>query len=73
MNVPHVKDARSQERLYVLTEGAVTQSHAFAPNRVDETQAAVTGARLGRGYYFYYGDVNWEEGSNRLILSLCGL
>ncbi|GKZ57324.1 hypothetical protein AnigIFM49718_002634 [Aspergillus niger] len=72
MKVLHIKDAGSQEKLYVPIEGALTQSHVFPPMRVDETQAAVVGARLGRGYLYYCGDVNWEDGSNQLMLSLCG-
>ncbi|PYH65829.1 uncharacterized protein BO88DRAFT_347540, partial [Aspergillus vadensis CBS 113365] len=72
IKVLHVKDAGSQERVYVPIEGAVTQSHVFAPSRVDETQAAGAGARLGQGYFYYCGDVYWEDGSNQLILSLCG-
>ncbi|TPR06541.1 Alpha/beta hydrolase family protein [Aspergillus niger] len=72
MKVLHIKDAGSQEKRYVPTEGALTQSHVFPPMRADETQAAVVGARLGRGYLYYCGDVNWEDGSNQLMLSLCG-
>ena len=30
------------------------------------------GARLGSGHLVYYGDVNGEDGSNQLMLALCG-
>ncbi|GKZ34531.1 hypothetical protein AbraIFM66950_004807 [Aspergillus brasiliensis] len=73
MKVLHVKDARPQEKLYVPIEDALTESHVFPPTSVDQTQAAVVGARLGRGYLYYCGDVNGEDGSDQLMLSLCGL
>ncbi|GKZ21579.1 hypothetical protein AbraIFM66951_005215 [Aspergillus brasiliensis] len=72
MKVLHIKDARSQEKLYVPIEGALTQSHVLPPTPVNQTQAAVVGAKLGRGYLSYCGDVNAENGSDQLMLSLCG-
>ncbi|KAJ5176641.1 uncharacterized protein N7482_002518 [Penicillium canariense] len=71
MKVLHVKNARPQEKLFVPIEGAVTQSLVFSPRNVDQAQAAVAVARLGAGY-LYCGDVNGEDGSNRLMLALCG-
>ncbi|KAE8373873.1 hypothetical protein BDV26DRAFT_271050 [Aspergillus bertholletiae] len=72
MKVLHVKNAKGQERLFVPIAGAVTQSHVFPPTHVDQDQAAVVSARLGLGYLVYCGDVNGEDGSNQLILALCG-
>jgi hypothetical protein len=43
------------------------------PEYVNQAQAAVVGAQVGNGYLVYVGDVNAEEGSNNIILSLLGL
>jgi hypothetical protein len=51
----------------------MTQSHIFPPEYVDQAQAAVVGAKVGNGYLVYVGDVNAEEGSDNIILSLCSL
>ncbi|KAI2856767.1 hypothetical protein CBS76997_11456 [Aspergillus niger] len=72
MKVLHVKNAKRQEKIFIPIEGAVTQSLVFPPDYVNQTQAAVAGARLGWGYLIYCGDVNGEDGSNQLILALCG-
>ncbi|KAL3429453.1 hypothetical protein BDV09DRAFT_180405 [Aspergillus tetrazonus] len=72
MKALHVADARPLEKIFVPIEGAVTQSHVFAPEYVDQTQAAVVGAKLGSGHLVYCGDVNGEDGSNQLMLALCG-
>ncbi|KAL6233780.1 hypothetical protein BDW75DRAFT_183260 [Aspergillus navahoensis] len=72
MKALHVTNARPLEKIFVPIEGAVTQSHVFAPEYVDQTQAAVVGARLGSGHLVYCGDVNGEDGSNQLMLALCG-
>lgn len=65
MKVLHVKNAEPQEKIFIPIEGAMT-------DYVDEAQAAVAGARIGRGYFIYCGDVNGEPGSNQVILALCG-
>ncbi|PYH92042.1 hypothetical protein BO71DRAFT_400873 [Aspergillus ellipticus CBS 707.79] len=71
MKVLHMKDARPQEKIFVPDTGAKTQSMVFAPAEVDQSQAAVVGAKIGRGDLVYCGDVNGEE-SNALMLALCG-
>ncbi|KAL2801875.1 hypothetical protein BJX63DRAFT_416391 [Aspergillus granulosus] len=58
MKALHIKGAKPQEKLFVPIEGAA--------------QAGVAGARLGSGYLIYCGDVNGEDGSNQLMLALCG-
>ncbi|RHZ46396.1 uncharacterized protein CDV56_100104 [Aspergillus thermomutatus] len=62
MKVLHVKEARPHEKIFIPV---TTYSK--------DPQAAVTAARLGSGYLVYCGDVNGEEGTNRIIWSLCGL
>lgn len=72
IKVLYVKNGKGQEKIFVPIEGAVTQSLVFPLNYVNQAQAAVAGARLGWGYLIYCGDVNGEDGSNQLILALCG-
>ena len=73
MKVLHVEDAKSNEKIYVPAEDATTQSAVFAPEYVDQSQAAIVGAKIGEGYLVYNGDVNQEEGSNKFVMALLGL
>ena len=73
MKVLHVKNARPDEKIFVPVPNAMTQSNVFPPEYVDQAQAAVVGAKVGNGYLVYIGDVNAEEGSDKIILSLLGL
>ena len=73
MKVLHVKNARPDEKIFVPVPNAMTQSNVFPPEHVDQAQAAVVGAKVGNGYLVYIGDVNTEEGSDKIILSLLGL
>jgi hypothetical protein len=73
MKVLHVKNARPEEKIFIPVPEAMTQSHVFPPSYVDQTQSAVVGAKVGDGYVAYIGDVNGDQGSNKVILSLCGL
>lgn len=45
----------------------------FAPAPVDLNEAPVVYTRVGRGYLGYIGDVNGEEESTNVILSMLGL
>lgn len=69
----HVQGARPEEKLYLPVYGARTQSAVFPPEQVDQSQAAVVGAKMGDGFLGYCGDVNGEVESSRVILALCGL
>ncbi|KAI9769772.1 MAG: hypothetical protein M1840_003766 [Geoglossum simile] len=73
MKVLHIKNAQPHEKIFIPVADAMSQSHVFAPEYVDQAQAAVVGARIGNGYLAYVGDVNSEKGSDNIILSLCGL
>ncbi|KAE8355426.1 hypothetical protein BDV28DRAFT_146100 [Aspergillus coremiiformis] len=73
MKTLHVKNVQPHEKIFGPVRNARTQSHVFPPEPVDSAQAAVAGASVGNGYLVYCGDVNGEDGSNRIILSLCGL
>jgi hypothetical protein len=73
MKVLHVKNARPDEKIFVLVPNAMTQSNVFLPEYVDQAQAAVVEAKVGNGYLVYIRDVNAEERSDKIILSLLGL
>ncbi|OKP01027.1 hypothetical protein PENSUB_7608 [Penicillium subrubescens] len=64
MKTLHIKNARPHEKIFVPVRNARTQSHVLPPTPVDPTQAR---------YVAYCGDANAEEGSDKVILSLCGL
>ncbi|KAJ5281037.1 hypothetical protein N7478_006409 [Penicillium angulare] len=61
------------EKMFVPVPGALTESRVDIPEPVDETQAAVLGAKIGLGHLVYCGDVNGERESFALIMALCGL
>ncbi|KAJ5381425.1 uncharacterized protein N7496_003853 [Penicillium cataractarum] len=73
MKTLHIMDARPSEKIFVPIANAQTQSHVFPPGYVDQSQAAVTGAKIGNGHLIYCGDVNGEAGSDSVILAFCGL
>jgi hypothetical protein len=73
MKVLHVKNAGQHEKIFVPVPEGTTQSLVFPPSHVDEAQAAVVGAKIGDGFLVYSGDVNAEQGSDKVILALCGL
>ena len=71
MKVLHVKHAEPHQKIFVPITDAMTQSHVFPPEYVDQTQAAVVGTKIGEGFMIYIGDVNAEKGSLDIILHLC--
>ena len=71
MKALHVQNALPHEKIFVPVANAMTQPHFLDPEPVDQTQAAVVGSTVGDGHVFYVGDVNLEESSKKLILSLC--
>ncbi|PQE14199.1 triacylglycerol lipase protein [Rutstroemia sp. NJR-2017a BVV2] len=73
MKVLHVRNARPHEKIFIPVHDAQTQSLVFTPASVDQAQAAVVGATVGNGYLAYIGDVNSQDGSDRVMASLCGL
>ena len=73
MKALRLKNTRPVERILVPVPGAVTQSMVFPSLSVGEGEAAVVGAVMGEGRFYYIGDVNAEVESTGMILSLCGL
>ncbi|TGO45841.1 hypothetical protein BCON_0361g00010 [Botryotinia convoluta] len=73
MKVLHVQNAKQHEKIFLPVPGGTTQSLVFPSSHVDEEQAAVVGAKIGDGFLVYCGDINGEQGSDKVILALCGL
>jgi hypothetical protein len=73
MKVLHVRGARPEEKIFVPTPEATPQSLVFPSGPVDQSEAAAVGAKVGKGYLAYVGDVNGEQGSNEIVLALCGV
>ncbi|KAI1382466.1 hypothetical protein F4677DRAFT_401966 [Hypoxylon crocopeplum] len=69
-----VRDVTPSEAWYLTVDISIIQAQAFGPNSdqvVRETPVAF--AHIGEGKLGYVGDVNAEEGSNTVILVMCGL
>jgi hypothetical protein len=73
MKALHVKGARSEDKVFVPLEVAMTESRVFPPMPVDDLQATVVAAKVGLGYLAYVGDVNGEQDYDEVFLALCGL
>jgi hypothetical protein len=73
IKVLYVKNAQPDKKIFVSVPNAMTQSNVFSSEYVDQTQAAVVRTKVGNGYLVYIEDVNAEEGSDKIILSLLGL
>lgn len=69
----NVKGLRPDEALYRPGSESMTDSAVFAPDRVDTAQAPVGFRALGEGWVGYVGDINGEEGSDGVVLAMCGL
>ena len=68
-----LKGVDSADALYLPSAESVTQSHVFPSGPVDKEQTPVVWAKFEKGWIGYIGDVNAEEGSNEVILTMCGL
>jgi hypothetical protein len=59
---------------YLPTDSSRTESLVFHSEQVqDLQQTPVAFAKLGNGKLGYVGDVNGEEGSDAVVLAMCGL
>lgn len=70
MEAVFIKNARPKEKIYIPVKGAMTER--TLPEPVDQTQAAVVGAKVGDGYVAYCGDTNPGKELEQVILALCG-
>lgn len=69
-----LKNAKSSEAWYVTDEKSVTESLVF-PGRDAHIagESPVLLACVGQGKLGYVGDVNNEEGSEAVVIAMCGL
>ncbi|OAK96087.1 hypothetical protein IQ06DRAFT_48811 [Phaeosphaeriaceae sp. SRC1lsM3a] len=59
---------------YLPTDSSRTESLVFHSRQVrDKEQTPVALAKIGNGKLGYVGDVNGEEGSDAVVLAMCGL
>ncbi|KAB8218904.1 hypothetical protein BDV33DRAFT_204950 [Aspergillus novoparasiticus] len=59
---------------YITDDDSVVQSMVFPATKVNTAgETAVALAKVGTGNLGYVGDVNAEEGSNAVVLAMCGL
>lgn len=69
----HLKGVNAEDVLYAPTEDSRVQSHVFAPTPVNPSHVPVAYTRIGDGFLGYVGDVNAEEESTSIILSMLRL
>ncbi|PVH95724.1 hypothetical protein DM02DRAFT_617714 [Periconia macrospinosa] len=69
-----LRNVDRKDAWYRLGESSRTESLVFAPVELgDKDQTPIAMTRIGEGKFGYVGDINGEEGSDRVILAMCGL
>ncbi|THX85995.1 hypothetical protein D6D04_01652 [Aureobasidium pullulans] len=68
-----LKNVSEEGIIYSPREDSMTQSRVFAPRAADTEQTPVAWVGIEKGWLGYVGDVNGEEGSDSVILAMCGL
>jgi hypothetical protein len=69
-----VKNIVPGDMWYKTDDDSVVESMVFPPTSVNTVgETAVALAKVGIGKLGYVGDVNAEEGSNAVVLAMCGL
>ncbi|KAL8955237.1 MAG: hypothetical protein Q9183_006733 [Haloplaca sp. 2 TL-2023] len=72
MKAVHVEGATDDSKIYVPLEQSRVESRVFRPDLVDQRQSPAVWAKLGKGWLGYIGDVNNEEGSQKLLMVMLG-
>ncbi|KAF9967358.1 hypothetical protein BGZ70_009820 [Mortierella alpina] len=68
-----VSNVEPENMWYKTDDSSVVQSMVFAPTSANKAgETAVAMATVGRGKLGYVGDVNAEDGSNAVVLAMCG-
>ncbi|KAH0594997.1 hypothetical protein MHUMG1_07295 [Metarhizium humberi] len=69
-----VNNVAAEEMWYKTDDGSKVQSRVFPPTSAKVAgETAVALAKVGEGKLGYVGDVNAEDGSNSVVLAMCGL
>jgi hypothetical protein len=67
-----VAPIETQHALYLATPDSVCESHVFRPTSVNQDEAPIAWVQVGEGHLGYIGDVNAEEGSDDVVIAMCG-
>lgn len=70
MKTLHLQHVTPAARIYVPEASSRIQSMVFAPAEVDLQQCPAVFSPYGKGYLGYIGDVNNEEGSQKLLAAM---
>jgi len=73
MKAVHLKGVKAEDVLYAPTEDSRVESHVFGPSKVNLSHVPVAYTRIGDGFLGYIGDVNAEEESTPVILTMLRL
>jgi hypothetical protein len=66
-----LKDVSKADSLYTPTAESRTQSHVFPSQPVELGQTPVALSKFKHGWVGYIGDVNNEEGSQKVVMEIC--
>ncbi|KAF7981204.1 hypothetical protein HWV62_34533 [Athelia sp. TMB] len=69
----HLVGVAAQDVVYAPAEGSTTQSLVFAPRLTDRREVPVAYTQIGDGFLGYNGEVNGEDETTDIILSLLGV
>ncbi|KAL9591476.1 MAG: hypothetical protein Q9179_007684 [Wetmoreana sp. 5 TL-2023] len=72
MKAVHLKDSTVDSKIYVPLEQSRVESMVFAPRPVDQSQSPAVWAKCGEGWLGFIGDVNNEQGSQKLLMVMLG-
>ncbi|KAG6861781.1 hypothetical protein C0995_012285 [Termitomyces sp. Mi166 len=74
MKALHVKDISPDVVVYRPTRESRLENLVFAPGPITNlNESPAVRTRVGKGHLGYIGDVNWEDGSAKLVLAMMGL
>jgi hypothetical protein len=68
----HLKNVDPAMAVYLPGNDSMSESLVFEPIHADREQTPVAFGKFGQGSIGYVGDVNTEEGSDQVILAMCG-
>lgn len=68
-----LKNVAKEAAVYLPNEHSRTQSMVFANESVDVNLTPIAFVKVGKGWLGYIGDVNAEEGSDQVVMAMCGL
>jgi len=74
MKALHVKNFAVNNEIYRPSSASRIESMVFAPSLINDlSQSPAVYTRVGKGHLGYIGDINWEDGSTKVILAMFGL